>query len=45
MAVVDSSDKKLLNSTKGFPVTSTDSVRHPTYCLFLNNEKHLSTVS
>lgn len=45
MGKIDSSDKKLLNSTEGFHMTSTDSARHPTYCLFLNNEKHLSIVS
>lgn len=44
MPVIDSSDKKLLNSTKGFPMTSTNSALHPTYCLFLNNKKHLSIV-
>lgn len=40
IAAIDISDKKLLTSTKGFPVTS-DSA----HCLFLNNEKHLSIVS
>lgn len=33
---------KSQNLTKGFPMTSRDSTHHCTYCLFLNNEKHLS---